>query len=85
MSMRCDICGKGRVIGRTQRHKKGVAGKRWLRRAQKTVKVFKPNLQYKTINGKRMRLCTKCLKKLKKEGKIKPVLPPDGLLKTASK
>lgn len=69
MSMRCDICGKGRVIGRTQRHKRGVAGKRWLRRAQKTVKIFKPNLQYKKIGDKRMRICTKCLKKLKKEGK----------------
>jgi len=66
MSRRCDICGKGRVIGRTSRHKRGVAGKRWLRRAPKTVKIFKPNLQYKTIDGKRMRICTKCLKKLKK-------------------
>lgn len=70
MSYRCDICGKKPVVGRTSRHKRGVAGRRWAKRAQKTVKIFKPNLQYKTINGKKMRLCTKCLKKIKKEGKV---------------
>ena len=74
MSAKCQICSKKRVVGRTQRHKRGVAGKRWAKRAQKTVKIFKPNLQYKKIGGKRMRLCTKCLKKLKKEGKFEEVL-----------
>jgi len=69
MSYRCDICQKKPITGRISRHKRGVAGKRWAKRAQKIAKIFKPNLQYKKIDGKRMRLCTKCLKKLKKEGK----------------
>ncbi|MBM3209279.1 50S ribosomal protein L28 [Candidatus Shapirobacteria bacterium] len=65
MSFRCQICGKGKVVGRTGRHKPGVAGGQWKKRAPKTVKVFKPNLQWATIGGKRMKLCAKCLKKIK--------------------
>lgn len=71
MSFRCDNCFKSSVVGVTQRHRRGVAGKRWNKRAQATVKVFRPNLQNATllIDGKRERvkLCVKCLKKLKKE------------------
>ncbi len=75
MAYICDICGKGRVVGRTQRHKRGVAGKRWKKRAQKTARMFSPNLQKATItNGgeeKQMKVCAKCLKKAKNEGKVK--------------
>ena len=71
----CEICGKKRVIGRSQRHKRGVAGKRWRKRAQVTPRTFKPNLQRATVilagQEKKMTLCAKCLKRLKKEGKIK--------------
>ena len=71
----CEICGKGVVMGRSQRHKRGVAGKRWRKRAQKTPKLFKPNLQKATltINGKKkqMKICAKCLKKIKKDGSVK--------------
>jgi len=79
MSKVCDICGKKKQIGRQSRHKRGVAGRQWAKRAQKTVRVFEPNLQPITINGVRMTLCTKCIKLLKKEKKT------DALPETASK
>lgn len=64
--MKCDNCGKGRMVGRSHRHHPGVAGGRWKKRAPKTQKIFKPNLHVArvTINGvsKRMKLCTKCLR-----------------------
>ena len=63
MSYICDKCGKGIVIGRSQKHQRGVAGKRWHKRAQKTARTFKPNLQ--KADGKW--LCAKCLKTEKKE------------------
>jgi large subunit ribosomal protein L28 len=80
MAYICDICGKGKVVGRTQRHKRGVAGKRWRKRAQKTVKVFSPNLQKATftVDGedKQMKVCAKCLKRAKIEGKVKTYSKP---------
>jgi large subunit ribosomal protein L28 len=73
MSYVCQNCGKKTVYGRTQRHHRGVAGKRWKKRAPMTSRVFKPNLQKVTVvvGGvkKQMRLCTKCIKKFKKEEK----------------
>ncbi len=75
MSYVCQNCGKKIIHGRTQRHKRGVAGKRWRNRAHMTLRVFKPNLQKVTVVinnvSKQMRLCTSCIKKFKKEGKIK--------------
>lgn len=81
MALICDNCGKGVVIGRSQRHSRGVAGKRWLKRAPETARTFRPNLQKISVlisglpagkAGKKvqMRLCTKCIKKFKKERKI---------------
>ncbi len=74
MAYICDNCGKRVVYGRSQKHGRGVAGKRWKKRAQQTTRLFKPNLQRITavIDGKRtkMRLCTDCIKRFKKEGKI---------------
>lgn len=75
MSYICEICGKVPVIGSSQKHRRGVAGKRWLKRAPKTPRLFKPNLQRVSLkindNVKQMRICTKCLKRIKKFGKIK--------------
>jgi large subunit ribosomal protein L28 len=75
MAYICEICGKGKVVGRSKRHRRGVAGKRWRKRAQKTRKIFKPNLQKTTflIKGekKQMKVCTKCLKKVKKDKSIR--------------
>lgn len=80
------------MIGRQHRHHKGVAGGKWLQRAQSTVKVSLPNLH--TFNGVlaghkgKWLLCTKCLRAVKtnttalvKEAKK----PEDNLPKTASK
>jgi len=74
MSYICDNCGKTIVSGRSQKHGRGVAGKRWKKRAQATIRLFKPNLQKVSIlvSGRKvsMRLCAKCIKRFKKEGKI---------------
>ena len=72
---RCQICGKHAVVGRSQQHKRGVAGKRWKKRAPSTRRVFMPNIQKKTlvISGekKQMKICTKCLKRIKKYGSVR--------------
>jgi len=79
MAYVCDNCGKGTVHGRQSSHGRGVAGKRWKKRAQKTPRTFKPNLQKiaVVINGKRtqMKLCTNCIKRFMKDGKIKKHQP----------
>lgn len=61
MSMVCENCRKKTVFGSSQRHGRGVAGKRWSKRAQETKRTFSPNLQMHM--GKK--LCTSCIKKLK--------------------
>jgi ribosomal protein L28 len=75
MSYICDNCEKGIVHGRQSSHKRGVAGKRWKKRAQKTPRLFKPNLQKIAVHvGDKMvqmKLCTSCISKFRKEGKIK--------------
>ncbi len=57
-------------MGTSQKHGRGVAGKRWKKRAQATARVFKVNIQPATIildgHEKKVKLCTKCIKKLKK-------------------
>lgn len=76
MAYQCDNCGKGIMIGISQRHKPGVAGGRWIHRAQRTKKVFKPNLQHITftLNGqsKRMFLCTRCIRLMRTKLQQKP-------------
>ncbi len=70
MSYVCEICHKKSVAGRSQQHRRGIAGKRWKKRAQVTLRMFKPNLQRVTIKinsvEKQMKLCTKCIKRIKK-------------------
>jgi len=77
MSLICDNCGKGMVYGRQSTHHRGVAGKRWRKRAQTTLRTFKPNLQKIAVmvNGKKvtMRLCTNCIKLFKGKGKLFPI------------
>ena len=78
--MKCYQCGKGVMFGRSHTHHRGVAGGRWKKRAPKTQKLFYPNLQPVMIleNGKdvRVRLCTKCIKRIKKDTTdgVKPFL-----------
>ena len=66
MANRCAICDRKKQFGRQSRHHRGVAGKQWMKRAQKTLRIFKPNLQWANIEGVRVKVCTKCLKLLKK-------------------
>jgi large subunit ribosomal protein L28 len=69
MSYVCENCGKKSVAGRSQRHGRGVAGKRWKKRAQSTLRTFRANLQKITVleDGKKVqkKLCTKCIKKIR--------------------
>ena len=60
-------------MGRQHTHHRGVAGGRWKKRAPKTAKAFAPNLQkIKIMVGgvvKQVKLCTKCIKRVKKDTK----------------
>ena len=59
------------MIGSSHKHKPGVAGGRWIQRAQRTRKVFRQNLQRITLllNGmnKHLLLCTRCIRILKRQ------------------
>ena len=74
MAFVCESCGKGMVFGRQSSHGRGVAGKRWKKRAQVTLRTFKPNIQKMGVmlSGKKvtMKLCTNCIKKIKTDGKM---------------
>ena len=67
----CAVCGKSAQFGKSYTHHRGVAGGRWKKRAQKTNRIFKVNLQRVTAveGGFRMqvRLCGKCIKRIKKD------------------
>jgi ribosomal protein L28 len=78
--MKCYHCGKTQLYGRSHTHHRGVAGGRWKKRAPKTQKIFKVNLQRIDIiensKSKEVRLCTKCLKRVKNDTKdgVRPFL-----------
>lgn len=84
MAYVCFNCGKGKIKGTQHRHKPGVAGRQHLRRATRTPKNFMPNLHTAYLiegkSTKKVLLCTKCRRLLKKQGKIKvwskPVAAP---------
>ena len=63
MAARCDLCNKGTAFGRNIRHK---STGRWERKAQRTNRLFRPNLQRRVIwrDGRqvKLRLCTRCLR-----------------------
>jgi len=69
MAVACYICGKIAVFGSSQKHRRGVAGKRWKNRVTPTPRLFRPNLQLKTIvvKGKpiQVKMCAKCIKRRK--------------------
>lgn len=75
MAMKCFNCGKGIMYGHNVSHSK-----------RRTPRIFKPNLHYARIkiNGgfRRVRLCTKCLRKKKEETKRVVSLLPDSHLKS---
>jgi large subunit ribosomal protein L28 len=59
----CSVCGKSAMSGQNIRHPHSGA---WARRAPRTKREFKPNLQsVRTVVAgatKRVKVCTKCLK-----------------------
>jgi large subunit ribosomal protein L28 len=63
MAARCDLCGKGTAFGQNIRHK---STGRWQRKATRTKRYFRPNLQRQVVwrNGERTKLtvCTRCLR-----------------------
>lgn len=69
--MFCYHCGKGAIYGRSHTHHRGVAGGRWKKKATKTSRLFKPNLQPVDVmeddTVMRVQLCTKCIKRIKKD------------------
>ena len=66
MAFKCDNCGKGVMYGHAVSHAKN-----------RTRRIFKPNLHRARITvggiGKRVKLCTKCLRRAKKEMQKAPV------------
>lgn len=67
MAGKCDLCGKHTTFGRNIRHKHSG---RWKRKAPRTSRTFKPNIQRRRIvvDGKRVRknVCTSCLRTMLK-------------------
>ena len=65
----CQICGRRGQVGRISRHRRGVASRKFSKRAPKKSRRFGANLQKTTfyINGRRITVvvCTRCLKKLR--------------------
>jgi len=74
---RCDNCGKKTQIGRQSKHRRGVASKKFRKKATKKPKSFKPNIQKTTIRvgglKMSMKLCTTCIKTIKKKAAEKTV------------
>ncbi|MEK7070312.1 MAG: L28 family ribosomal protein [Patescibacteria group bacterium] len=67
----CYHCEKTTLYGRSHTHHRGVAGGRWKKRAPKTQRIFRVNLQKMDIiedeKTKTVRLCTKCIKRVRKD------------------
>ncbi|MFH1667953.1 MAG: 50S ribosomal protein L28 [Candidatus Komeilibacteria bacterium] len=55
MAKNCQICGRGTTSGQQKSHSQ-----------IKTKREVKINLQTKTVDGKKQRICTKCIKNLRK-------------------
>lgn len=58
MSKRCDLCGRGSTKGASRSHSN-----------IKTLKRQNINLQSKIVDGKKIKVCTKCIKTSKKDSK----------------
>ncbi len=56
MSRVCEICGKSQMDGKTVSHANNKAPRK-----------YRVNLQETEVDGKRVTICTKCKKTLKKE------------------
>jgi len=56
MSRKCDVCGRGSTRDASRSHSN-----------IKTLKRQHINLQTKTVNGTKLKTCTKCIKTMKKD------------------
>lgn len=69
MAYRCELCDKKTRKGRQHTHHTGVAGGQWKKRAQKTDRLFKPNLHVVTLSIAgvltRVKACTSCIKRVR--------------------
>jgi len=63
MATKCELCGKGTAFGRNIRHKHSG---RWQRKAPVTNRMFKANVQVKTLTvggvTRRYAACTRCIR-----------------------
>lgn len=75
MANRCELCDKKTRAGRSSTHHPGVAGQQWKRRAQTTIRSFKPNIHNVSlpVGGvmTRLKACTSCIKRIKFDNKKK--------------
>lgn len=65
---KCEICSKSVVFGRNIRHQ---ASGGWFRRAPKTNRTFRPNVQKATVTldegvQVQVKVCTRCLRTMYK-------------------
>lgn len=64
----CSICGKAPAFGRSIQHKHGG---NWARRAPKTNRMFRPNIQTTTLTLEggvqvQVKACTRCIRTMSK-------------------
>lgn len=64
---KCQVCGKAPTFGRNIRHQHSGG---WARRAPKTNRMFRPNIQKTTVtlngNPVQVKVCTQCLRTMYK-------------------
>lgn len=73
MSRVCDICNRGTASGNSRSHS-NISSRR----------KFAINLQSKVIDGKRVKICTKCLKTMVKPKRVrKPKVASEKPLRSA--
>lgn len=58
MAQVCEVCGRGTTVGNNVSHSQ-----------VKTKRTMKINLQSKKMDGKKMKICTSCLKTSKKKAR----------------